>query len=179
MPDPAAFKPWLEPLSYAAVVLTLFVYIYLGFAAKKQIDALNDQRIALAEQSRSAMHQQAWNDLFAKFDRINDYARDHNVQILNPYPRLRSGESAPLLFHHLNLIFRFHVYKAVLSREESEGFARWLEIVFFPWIEAHESLKDDLRTILTAGDLYPEGFLRWMREHPTYAKVMRPGSHAA
>ena len=175
MQELTALRPALEAASFLAIVATLAVYIYLGISARRQIAAMSKQIEATTNQTRTNARQQAWHDLFEQFDHINDYARTHNVEILNPYPALQSGASAPLLMHHLNLMFRFHVNRELFLDDERQGFDRWLKNVFFAWIAENPPLKNDFGQILNLGDLYPESFLRWLREHPAYAGAVRRG----
>jgi len=145
----------LQVASWLAICLSLAVNLYLG--------------VTTLRQARATARRQAWHDLFAQFDHINDYEQAHDVRV---YSDNESGSAAPLLMHHLNLMLRFHVYQRLITREERRGFDRWLDGVFFPWIASSTPLQNDLQRVLTHGDLYPDSFLKWLREHPTYLRVM-------
>ena len=162
----------LQVLANLAIVGTFFIYWFLWKAAIAQLQQMTDQ-------SKASSRQQAWHDFFADFAVINNFISRENEAIAPPYPKLKSGQTnGVLLFHHLNLIFRFHVNKLLLTEEERQGFQHWIEVVFFQWIEKNPSLGEDLKTILDFGDLYPKSFLSWMREHPSYARVLRGGRQA-
>lgn len=133
-------------------------------------------------ESRRASYQQArlqsWLDLFHTFDDINNYIAQ-NAQKPPLYPEFRADpHTSTLLFHHLNLAYRawsFHEIGTV-NDEEFKGFENWTDKVLFTWLEREPCVAADMNTILTFGDTYPAGFLKWFKDLPGYARALRQAS---
>ena len=129
---------------------------------------------------RAVARQNAWNSFFSDFENINNYIVTKNSSysgqnIINmPYPEMKSeAENVSLLFHHMNLIFRFWINNKLLSKHERVGFERWISMVFFNWVSNNENLSSDLATIIEFKDLYPEPFLDWFETHKDYQLIKR------
>jgi hypothetical protein len=172
MPQLSVVLETVQVLANVAIVGTFFIYWLLWRAALRQL-------AHMSHQARANSREHAWRGLFEHFATINNYINTQQDAVAPPYPQLTSGQAnGVLLFHHLNLIFRFHVSKELLTQEECDGFNRWIEVVFFKWVEQNRSLGSDLQAILDFGDLYPKSFLTWLREHPSYVRVARDGRRA-
>ena len=149
-----------QVVASVALLVTLALYWRLWKTAEAQLQAF-------AKQTRLSARAQAWHDFFVDFDKINSLPT-----VQNPYPNLKSGVDATGLLHHLNLIFRFHVNRAILEPEECEGFERWLDRVFFKWVAGSPTLCSDLQRFVLGGDLYPESFLVWLKGQAGYQRVL-------
>jgi hypothetical protein len=135
---------WTKLAADGAVVLTLLFAIW---------------------QARNLAREHAWREFLRHFAQINNFIGTNHESVKPPQPTLKSDQTtAMLLYHHLNLIFRYYLNRRLMSSEERRGFERWMERVFYQWIRENPGLKEDLQTIVKGGDLYPEGFLLWIRK---------------
>lgn len=146
--------------------LTFFVLcVYIIIAA-----VMMWQNRLMWRQIKESGRQNAWHELFATFDTINEFSAKYDTQlkeaqIPQPYPEPKSGEQAlDLLFHHLNLIYRYWIYKESLTPDEREGFERWMNEMFFCWLANNKNLSEDYQTVRERKDLYSEKFLKWLKD---------------
>jgi len=131
--------------------------------------------------ARAVARQNVWNSFFSDFENINNYIVANNGApggggniIKMPYPEMKSGaENVSLIFHHMNLIFRFWINIKLLKKHERIGFQRWTKMVFFNWISSNANLSRDLETIVKFKDLYPDPFLDWFSGHEDYQLITR------
>lgn len=161
------FLQLLQIITNLAIVGTFIVYWRLLSVTVKQVEQHS-------EETHRVSRQNAWRDLFLAFDHINDYTGRADDVMIPPYPEFKCDRNtSALLFHHINLIFRFWLNKELMSKDECEGFERWIDKVFFPWIEKKEELAVDLRTIVEFKDLYPASFLDWLTRQGGYDRASR------
>lgn len=166
----AEYKEWvLELNDVTNIVVIIGVIVAIGTLISHIITA------------RAVARQTAWNSFFDDFENINNYITTNNNStsgetdlITMPYPKLRSGtENVSLIFHHINLIFRFWINIKLLNKGEVEGFERWTKVVFFNWILSNKNLSYDLVIILDFKDAYPDKFIKWITNLTDYQVVKR------
>ena len=115
-----------------------------------------------------------WTTLFQDFTNINEYIAKNHAVLSLPYPAPQSGPvNAMLIFHHLNLAYRYWHTRRLLTKEEQEAFERWFEIVFFTWVSNNPALSKDFLAIITFKDIYSESFLKWVKSRDSFDGIQR------
>ena len=161
----------LQAFSTLAVMLTLLVY-------RAMLQSMQQQMFKEAQLAHDAARQNAWQNLFSAFDHINDYIAEYvtspDVRMVPPYEFVSDPRIVMLLFHHLNMLFRFWVNKALMTPSEKIGIERWIRVVFLPWVEKNGDLTKDLRRIIIESrDLYPQDFIEWFASQPGVRELLQ------
>jgi len=96
---------------------------------------------------------------------IDNYiANNEKNIIMPPYPEaLSNRQTFILLLHHIDLIYHYYVNRYFIEEEEQKGIERWMDAVFFRWVESDYGLLSDFQTILKSGDLYSDCFIEWIK----------------
>lgn len=172
------FLQIFQVIATFATVGTFFVYLRQLWIMQKQLKMQADLAYDTARLAREAAHQNVWQNLFSSFDHINDYianflTRENSVPMVPPDEFHSDQRVGTLLFHHLNLVFRFWVNKALMTDLEQEGMKRWVNVVFLRWVRNNGELRQDLKKIIDSKDLYPEDFLEWFTTNTDYQETVK------